>query len=316
MKGTQGMNSLIEKLQRSLILLRRSVQVIAENPKLLVFPFVTGVLTTAIALFFLAPVALVLLAPHWVAGSHIQALADHIGFLRFGKSGNFDFRLQPVGSAVLAGVYLVNMFLATMANVAFNSQIMAALQGKPVSIQQGLELACRRWKPVLFWSLVAGFVGLIIRSLEERWALVGRLVAGLIGLAWSTASIFAIPIIVQEPDLANPFRVLARSATTIKRTWGEMLVGYVGMKGTNLMVVWGSIVFWILTGAGALLLSNPWLLLLGIPWLGCVIAYGYITSVASRVYLCALYLYAAEGVVPGYYDTAMMGMGWKMKKAK
>ena len=310
------MNVLLEKLQRSWLLFRRSVQVIWDNPKLLIFPIVTAVLTLTIALFFLAPVALVFLVPHWVEGSRIQGLAHGFGFLKPQSGGGFNFQIQPMGSALLAGMYLLNMFLATMANVAFNSQIIEALNGRPVSISRGLAVACSRWKAVLLWSLVAGVVGLIIRSIEERWAFVGRLVAGLIGLAWSAASIFVIPIIVLDHSVSNPFSILTRSAATIKRTWGEMLAGYVGMQGTNLMVLWGSIVFWVVTGASAIVLSNPWILLMGIPWLGIVIAYGYITSIASRVYLCALYLYAADGVVPGYYDESMMGMGWKLKKAK
>ena len=35
-----------------------------QHPKLLVFPLLTSLFTIAIALFFLAPVGLVLLAPH------------------------------------------------------------------------------------------------------------------------------------------------------------------------------------------------------------------------------------------------------------
>jgi hypothetical protein len=34
-----------------------------------------------------------------------------------------------------------------------------------------------------------------------------------------------------------------------------------------------------------------------------------------RGHLCALYLYASEGVIPGHYDASMMAMGWKPKKA-
>ena len=162
------------------------------------------------------------------------------------------------------------------------------------------------------WSLLAGVVGLIIRALEERLAFVGRLVAGFIGLAWSIAAIFAIPILARDQAVSNPFAVLSKSATTIKRTWGEMLAGYVGMGGTNILVVWLSILFWVATGAAACLLSNPWLLLLaGVPWLLAVIGYGYLASIASRVYLCALYLYASEGVVPGHYEAPMMSMGWE-----
>jgi hypothetical protein len=309
------MNSIAEKLQRSWQLFQSSVRVILQNPKLLIFPIVTGVLTSAIALFFLAPVALVLIAPHWVSGTHIQSIADSVGFLRFSNVGTYNFHLQPFGSTILTGVYLLNMFLATMASVAFNAEILEALNGQPVSIQRGIATACRRWQPILLWSLVAGVVGLIIRSLEERWALVGRAIAGLIGLAWSMASIFAIPILARDPSVSSPFAILTKSATTIKRTWGEMLVGYVGMKGMNLMVLFASIFCWIGVGLGAYLLSNPWILLMfGGPWLGAVIVYGYLTSIASRVYLCALYLYASAGQIPTQYDESMMSMGWKLKK--
>ena len=310
------MNALTDKLQRSWQLFKSSVRVICDNPKLLIFPIVTGVLTSAIALFFLAPVGLVLLAPHWVSGTGVQAVADRVGFLRFSNGANFNFSIQPIGSAILAGMYLLNMFLATMASVAFNSEIIEALNGQPVSIQRGIAVACRRWQAILFWSLVAGVVGLIIRSLEERWALVGRAVAGLIGLAWSMASIFAIPILARDTSVSNPFTILSKSATTIKRTWGEMLAGYVGMKGMNLLVVWASIASWISVGVAAYLFSNPWILLgFGVPWLATLLVYAYVTSIASRVYLCALYLYADGGTVPAHYDESMMGMAWKMKKS-
>jgi hypothetical protein len=310
------MNAITEKLHRSWELFKRSVQVIQQHPKLLIFPIVTGVLTTAIALFFLAPVGLVLVAPHWVTGGKIQALADSIGFLRVRNGGASNFQIQPLGTAILAGIYLLNMFLATMASIAFNHQILEALNGRPVSLSKGIEAACARWKSALFWSLLAGIVGLIIRAIEERLSFVGRLVAGLIGLAWSVASIFAIPILAREPGFSNPFAALSKSAEIIKRTWGEMLAGYVGMKGMNLLVLCASIVFWVATGVTAYLFSNAWLLLVaGVPWLLALIFYGYVASIASRVYLCALYLYASEGFVPRQFDAAMMSMGWKIKKS-
>jgi hypothetical protein len=53
----------------------------------------------------------------------------------------------------------------------------------------------------------------------------------------------------------------------------------------------------------------------GVFWLVCLVVYCYLASVASRIYLCALYLYACDGVVPGPYDASMMAAGWKMKKS-
>jgi hypothetical protein len=310
------MNSLANKLTRSWQLFKASVLIIRKHPKLLVFPLVTGLLTLVIALFFLAPVVLVLLAPHWLQGTSFHALANRIVFLRPQHGAVFKLQLQPLATLMVAGIYLLNMFLATLSSVAFNSEILEALSGRPVSIRHGIEEACARWKSVLLWSLLAGSIGLLIRALEERVAFIGRLVAGLIGLAWSLASIFAIPILVREPALANPFEILKKSAGTIKQTWGEMLIGYLGMQGTNLMFLWGSILLWVITGAAAILLSNSWILVLvGVPWLISLLVYGYLSGIASRVYLCALYLYAAEGVVPAPYESSMMSLAFRPKKS-
>ena len=107
------MNSIFEKLRRSWLLFKHSVLVIRDHPKLLLFPIVTGVLTSGIVLFFLAPVGL-LLAPHVIQSGILRTMADSLGFLSFQKGGSFNFAMRPAGAAILAGIYLVNMFLATM----------------------------------------------------------------------------------------------------------------------------------------------------------------------------------------------------------
>ena len=309
------MNSITEKLARSWRLFTTSVAVIRSHPKLLVFPFVTGLLTTLIALFFLAPVVLVFLAPQWLQGGPFHFFAGPTRFLHVRHGASFNAQVQPLAGLLMAGMYLLNMFLATLSSVAFNSEILEALSGRPVSIQHGLEVALRRWKTVLLWSLLAGTVGLLIRALEERMNFLGRLVTGMIGLAWSVASIFAIPVLIREPSLVNPFAVLSKSAKTIQATWGEMLAGYLGMQGTNLLVLWGSVLYWLGNGAVAFALSKPLLLLVALaPWLLFLVLYSYIASVASRIYLCALYLYASDGAVPGPFDASMMTMAFKSKK--
>src|SRR5215471_1970770 len=88
------------------------------------------------------------LAPHWIEGSRIRVLANSIGFLRFGHGTAFNLRVEPFGSAILAGLYLVNMFLATLCSVAFNSEILEALSGHAVSIRHGFGVAVSRWKSV------------------------------------------------------------------------------------------------------------------------------------------------------------------------
>ena len=192
------MNAISEKLTRSWQLFRTSVTVIRTHPKLLIFPIVTGLLTLIIAMFFLGPIILVLLAPHWMHGPNFQAITERLGAFHLRPGAGFNLQIQPVAWLMLAGVYLLNVFLAALSSVAFNSEIFEALAGRPVSIRHGIDVACRRWKSILLWSILAGSVGLVIRALEERFAFFGRIVAGMIGLAWSVASIFAIPVLVRE----------------------------------------------------------------------------------------------------------------------
>lgn len=92
------MNTLYEKLSRSWQLFKRSVLVIREHPKLLVFPIVTSVLTLGIALFFLTPVAAVIQAPHWLEGHSFRAVADSTGLVRFDGGNNANFHVTPLGS--------------------------------------------------------------------------------------------------------------------------------------------------------------------------------------------------------------------------
>src|SRR5262245_18122236 len=96
------MSAIGQKISRSWQLFKCSVRVIRDHPKLLAFPMVTGVITGLIALFFLAPVALVLVAPHVAGGTWLQGLADSIGFVRFGGQESIRVQVQPLGTIILA----------------------------------------------------------------------------------------------------------------------------------------------------------------------------------------------------------------------
>ena len=308
------MSSLGEKFTRSWRLFASSCQIIGRQPKLLLFPVVTFVCTVVIALFFIAPAALfptghALNQPeHWKAA--VQRLVEFEpadGATRHGS-------LTGVGYAFVVVLYLTSMFLATFFNVAFYNEIIKALAGGQVSLRAGLRFACSRLRAILLWSLFAGAVGLIIKTLEERFGWVGRWVMRLVGTVWSVASVFAIPVIVREEN-ANPFALLRSSAATLKQTWGESLIGYVGITVGSWIVLLGSALFLIGTGLLSVWLGHPGFILAAVClWLVAMFVYGYLVSVAGHIYRGALYVYATEGVVPAPYTAELMDAAWKVKK--
>ena len=158
-------------------------------------------------------------------------------------------------------------------------------------------------------------MGLIIKTLEERLELIGRIILRFVGVAWSVASVFVIPVLIVESGI-NPINVLRKSALTLKKTWGESLAGYLGLQFGGALVLLFSFLF--LGGAifASVALNNFWIIAVAaLLWLFALIAFGYLTSVASQVYRCALFVYASEGTIPQPYNAELLQMAWKMKKS-
>jgi hypothetical protein len=301
----------MSKFQRSWALVKCSLRVIFENKILLLFPMILSLLMIVMAVFFLAPVVLWPTGHGLAEGAHWQALARQ---WTIRGAGGENLSLTPAGYALAAVFYLVATCLANFVNVAFYSQILNALRGHPVSVTAGLRLAWSRRGAIVAWSLFTGLVGLIIRNIEQRVGLVGRWIVGLIGLAWSVASVFAVPIIVVGNEGAHPLRILRTSATTLKKTWGESLLGYVGLQFGGLLVLLGSVVLFVVAVALTAVMQTVWILAItAVVWFLGLIAFFYLLNVAGQVYRGALYLYAAEGAAPGPFDAEQMNAAWKMK---
>ncbi len=308
----------MSKFKRSWLLFKSSISILAQNKQLLLFPVVIFLASSVIVLFFIAPAVL------WPTGfsygsiEHWKAIGNMFFTVSASSTGTHavHFNYSPTVVAYLVFLYFVSMFLATFFDVAFYNEILAALNSQPVSLSRGLKFACTRYKPILMWTLFAGLVGLIIKPIEQRLDFAGRIIARLIGITWSIASVFVIPIMVRDQQSVNPVEMLKKSAAILKRTWGEALIGYAGIAFGNLIVLFTSLV--LLAGATfvSIQLDNFWILAAaGAFWILALISWSYLMNVAGLVYKGALYLYAAEGIVPPPYDKEMLDAAWKFKKS-
>ncbi len=320
----------MNRFQRSWQLFKTSLVVMQRDPRLLLFPIFTAVCTVCIVLLFLAPVAFQPTGFSYTSGDHWKAVVESIGGSADSLGTAPGAEAAPEGSATprshtggmrpiaviwFAALYFASMFCATFFNVAFYSQILNALNGMPVSISGGLKFACSKWETILMWALFAGLVGYLIKMLEERFSVVGQWVMRLIGTAWSIACVFVIPVIITEEDSFNPLKALKKSALTLKQTWGESLIGYVGVSFGGAIILLGSLV-WLGSGiALAMALKVYWLIaLVVLLWIVGIVIWSYLLSVASQIFRCALYLYASQGSLPAPYTQEMMALAWKQKK--
>ncbi|HEX3625445.1 MAG TPA: DUF6159 family protein [Verrucomicrobiae bacterium] len=321
----------MNKINRSFRLLKTAIVILSREKKLLLFPLLASGLALIVALFFLAPIALYPSGHSYLSTAHWSAIGKRIseGFMtppnsvapnhtvaigmRSGLAGGGYLIFQHGRLALFFAVaYFVSMFLATFCNVAFYHEIMQALNGNAVSIRRGFHFAKTRWRAVLMWSLFAGIVGYIIQFIEQRVGFLGKIIASAIGFVWSVACIFAIPTLVRDTETTNPVKLLRHSAGTLKRTWGELVVGFVGFNlAATLIIVPFVILIVAISFAGRVAILAPliifpvmFLLMLPLSWL---------KNVVNAVYRCALFIYATEGVIPEPFDKDLLDSAWKVK---
>jgi hypothetical protein len=312
----------IDRFKNGWALFLASFGVIRRNKTLLLFPVATAGLTMIMAGLFVTPIALQSTghsyaeAAHWKeVGSRLFTVEPATG-LDAARGRKETVKAKPQAIAYFVIFYFLSMFLATFFNVAFVHGVFNALNDKPVSVSEGLQFALTKLKPILMWTMFAGVVGLIIKALEEKFGFFGAWIVRLIGLAWSVASVFVIPVLVMEEHPDNPIDVVRQSAGVIKKTWGEALAGYAGLQIGGMIVVAATVVIVPLSMYVGLGLNQFGAMLAGFAgWFAFVCAFSYLLSVAGQVYLCMLYRYAAAGVVPAGLTSDMLTSAWRPKKA-
>jgi hypothetical protein len=328
----------MNKFKRSGKLLKASFAVLLREKKLLLFPVIATMLAAVVALFFIAPIVFYPTGHPIFSAAHWSALAEKFtqGFtpthhspsqpVLVGKTGVMTFFADHWWAApFFAATYFTSMFLATFCNVAFYYEIMQAFGGNAVSIRRGFRFAAARWRIVLMWSLFAGLVGYLIQTVQERLGFFGRIMTGLVGFVWSVACIFIIPTLVRDTETNSPIKLLKNSVGTLRRTWGETVVGFVGIQLFSFLSMFAMITGILLCiGIPMVVLSHPspglkighllyyqaFILLL---FVIVATSLSFVGGLLNAIYRCALYIYATEGVVPGSFDKELLDSAWKVK---
>ena len=290
------------RLRTSLQIIHQSMLVIGKHRKLLLFPLLHIAGGIVVVAFFLIPVIAGL--PEFAIPTVLDRLKD------YGENG------YP--TALVVVFYLAIMFVMTFMNVALYSEILHAFNGRRVSLTRGITFAASKLQAIVVWSLLSGIVGGLIRQLEESIGGVGRWILAFIGISWSVASVFAVPVIIREEKQSNPALFLKLSGSLVKKTWGESVLGMVGIGALSLLAIAGT----FLAGTLLTIVSGisffeeyfgPYMVMGFTTTALLCLAIAYLSALLNDVYVCGLYIYAAEGVVPEEFDEGLFAKAWNVK---
>ena len=264
---------MFDRFSRSWTLVRASASVLYEDKELLLFPLVSfAALVVVLATFAF---------PAWRLGV-LDALSGHG---------------QPTAAAYLLAFlfYFVQYFVIVFFNAGLVGAAMMRLEGGSPTFKDGMRIATSRIWTIAGYAAVAATVGMILRAIQERVGFLGRIVVGLLGVAWSVATFLVVPVIVARRDI-GPVEAVKESAYLLRQTWGENVMGNLGIGAAFFLVYigLGFCAFFLFVVAGMGHDASLFVFAAAVT----LLAFGaaaLVHSALSGIYEAALYRYATKG---------------------
>jgi len=268
---------------------KQSWHVLKQDKELLWFPVFSGFATILVLASFALPV--LFLPGMKDVVTKFMELGDDQGYFR-----------QIVVGLLAFGFYFLNYFIIVYFNTALAACAIVRFRGGDPNVRLGLQMANKRLPQILGWALLAASVGFILRLIEERSELVGRIVVSIIGFVWTTATFLVVPTLAVEG--LGPIDALKRSGGLIRKVWGEGFAGNFGIGIISFLLWLPAIAIVFLVVAAQL----PPALMLTIIAVAVIYGLGVavVTSALSQIFIAGLYVYATEKKVPRGFDGSLM----------
>jgi hypothetical protein len=281
------------KFSRSWELVKQSFAILRSDKQLMLFPVISAIACLIVTAIIATGGTLVMLPSITAAAA---------------AGERFNPNQSPLFLIGMFSLYVVNYFVIVFFNVALVGVANSRLMGGSWTFRDGIELAWARKGTILQWALVAATVGMILRTIEERLGLIGRLIMRLIGIAWTLACYFVVPVLAFE-DL-GPFEAVKRSSKLFRDTWGEKVVGGFSLGLVSMVLMLPGIGLVIaatfLGGVKGLLFGMALMILY-------FLMLSVMMSAVQGIFNAALYRYACFKQVPAAFDHDLIASAWAPK---
>jgi len=273
----------VKTIRRSIELMKQSWAVLKHDRELIWLPVISALVAGIVAAIILIPVGL---SQDWDA-----------------VSGTGESASQQVGGGVylaIAGLTLALAFISIFFRAALVSGAPERMMGGDPTVRSAIAGALERLPKLFGWAVITTIVGSILRAMEQRAGLLGRIVVNMVGMAWAVTTFLVIPVIVIENSGAVDST--KRSVALFRHTWGENLSAQVGF---GLIGFLAFIPIVILAAIGATIGT-----LLGFVLIAVAVTAGIalitVLSALGAIFQTALYHYAVGTELAAELDATML----------
>jgi len=284
---------MFDRLSRSWNLLKASAGVLRQDKQLVVFPLVSAAAMLVVFASFAVPVV-------------------GLGLLD-SMSGGRNQGVSVAMYVVAFLFYFAHYFVIFFFNTALVGAAMIRLDGGSPTLGDGLRIAFSRLGALVGYALIAATVGMILRAIEERVGFIGKIIVGLLGIGWTIATYLVVPVLAARN--VGPIDAVKESATLLKKTWGENVIGQAGLGLAFGFILFGMILMSGVLVIGAAMTQNVYLIVtvlaLAILAIGIAIL---VQGALSGIYAAALYRYASGGQMTEGFDASTIKLAFAPKK--
>lgn len=274
---------MFERISNGFSLAGSTWRVLTRDKHLIAFPIVSGFLFMLVLVSFAVPMA---------------TLVDWNKVQQQMQANN---NKPPVWTyAVAFAFYFCTYFVIIFCNSALISCALLRFNGETPTLADGFKMAMARLPQIFAWALVSATVGVLLKVIENAHEKVGEIVSWLLGSAWSIMTFFVVPVLVVEK--VGPMQAVGRSLSLLKKTWGEALVGNMGLNFILLLlfipIILVFVVGVVVLAQGMMPVGIAMMVVAGILFL----LHMAVSSALHTIFLAALYQYAADDRIPEGFD--------------
>jgi len=287
---------MFERIARSFELAKASWHVLYSDKKLVLFPVISSLMSILVTIVFFAPLI------------GLQ-LAGNIDLDPDNNNGQMPIWFY----GFLFAFYFCSYFVIIFCNSALVSCALMRFNGQEPSLGDGFSAAASRLPQIAAWSLVSATVGLLLKLIENAHEKAGEIISAVLGTAWTVLTFFVVPVLVVEK--VGPFAAIGRSVSLLRKTWGEALVGGLGLGLFKLLIMIVPILV-LVAGIALAVMVQPVYLGLAVAGGGLLLVLlgAAMCAALDTIFLSALYQYAAFDQVPGGFSREIIAHAFEHKK--
>ena len=247
----------------------------------------------------------------FLASGAVMAVALVVVLLTWSTTSTDGQSAEAVNPAALV-VFVIAALAMGVISVFFNGALVAGaherMTGGDPTVGSAVRRAFTRIPGLVPWAILTTTVGLVLQALRERAGWLGRMVISMVGMAWEVVTFLTVPAIII--DNLGAIDGVKRSASLLRRTWGENLAARVGFGLLGfLLIIPAAVVAGLFIASGVAVLAVVGLIV-AVAWIALVVV---VMTALNAIFQTALYLYATTGSLPSGFEQAPLAQTFTHK---